>query len=166
MDGLHPLQVVLGQPIGRGHSRLCNVTHTTLLSSRRLHGDFSLVQINCDGIDSCLVGHGRTPKLRPVSVQKQVVSWLVGWRGGGEGGQGLTCEKEGIMCIPGRVLLRLEQRIKVPEAAVSSHSVIPTALIDINDGDQMNSADNNGDGNADDYRTNRALMLNSHCRQY
>ena len=33
----------------------------------------------------------------------------------------LTCKEEGVMCIPGRMLLGLEQRIKVPEAAVSTH---------------------------------------------
>lgn len=49
-----------------------------------------------------------------------------GWgrgRGGGgvrQGVRGLTREEERVVRIPGRVLLRLEQRIKVPETAVST----------------------------------------------
>ena len=34
-----------------------------------------------------------------------------------ENGCALTCEEEGVVCIPGWMLLRLEQGIKIPEAA-------------------------------------------------
>lgn len=33
----------------------------------------------------------------------------------------LTCEEEGVMSIPRRMLLRLEQCIKIPETAFSIH---------------------------------------------
>ena len=71
-------------------------------------------------VDACLVS--------AISVyKKEVVSQPAAqergrWIAEREGVQGLTCEEEGVMCISGRVLLRLEQRIKVPETAVSTHS--------------------------------------------
>ena len=43
-----------------------------------------------------------------------------GGKGVRQGQRGLTCEEECVVRIPSRVLLRLEQRVKVPETAIST----------------------------------------------
>ena len=38
--------------------------------------------------------------------------------------RGLTCQEEGVMRISGRMLLRLKQRIKIPEAATAATTIM------------------------------------------
>ena len=95
----HPLHIVLRLPVQPRGCRLCIAERRVSFATRCGHsqgtGEYALLA-------------------RAVLTQGQVQQQAEGM-GGAWGAR--TCEEEGVVGVPGRVLLGLEQRVKVPEAA-------------------------------------------------
>ena len=102
MGAPHPLHIVLRLPIQPRGGRLCIAARRVSFATRCEHAQ----------------GAGGSALLtRAVLTQGHVQQQAEGM---GRARGARTCEEEGIVGVPGRVLLGLEQRIKVPEAAQHS----------------------------------------------